>query len=120
MTRHIVMWKFRQGTEAEQEQFLSGLAALQGVVPQLLRNEVKRSVGEGNYDAVLLSEFESLETLEQYRLTPATRLSPPCASPSGPIGWQWITNFDTDRPDAFASGLCFVQRYPFLKRYTAK
>ena len=29
MIRHIVMWKFRPGTEAEQEQFLSGLRALQ-------------------------------------------------------------------------------------------
>ena len=32
MIRHIVMWKFRPGTEAEQEQFLGGLRALQGVV----------------------------------------------------------------------------------------
>ena len=35
MIRHIVMWKFRPGTEAEQEQFLTALAALQGVIPQL-------------------------------------------------------------------------------------
>ena len=70
MIRHIVMWKFRAGTEAEQEQFLSGLAALQGVIPQLLKSEVKRNVGQGNYDAVLLSEFESLETLEQYKNDP--------------------------------------------------
>ena len=45
MIRHIVMWKFRPGTEAEQEQFLSGLRALQGVVPQLLQSEVARNVG---------------------------------------------------------------------------
>ena len=70
MIRHIVMWKFRPGTEAEQEQFLSGLAALQGVIPQLLKSEVARNVGEGNYDAVLVSEFESLETLEQYKVDP--------------------------------------------------
>ena len=25
MIRHIVMWKFREGTEREQEQFLTGL-----------------------------------------------------------------------------------------------
>jgi len=70
MIRHIVMWKFRPGTEEQQEQFLSGLAALQGVIPQLLKSEVRRDVGEGNYDAVLLSEFESLETLEQYKVDP--------------------------------------------------
>ena len=36
MIRHIVMWKFRPGTEAEQKQFLDGLRSLQGVIPQLL------------------------------------------------------------------------------------
>lgn len=35
MIRHIVMWKFREGTEAEQEQFLAGLQGLYGVIPQL-------------------------------------------------------------------------------------
>ena len=70
MIKHIVMWKFRPGTEAEQEQFLTALAALQGVIPQLLKSEVARNVGEGNYDAVLVSEFESLETLEQYKVDP--------------------------------------------------
>ena len=70
MIRHIVMWKFRPGTEDQQEQFLTGLAALQGVIPQLLRSEVVRGVGEGNYDAALISEFESLETLEQYKVDP--------------------------------------------------
>ena len=70
MIRHIVMWKFRPGTEAEQERFLTGLRELQGVVPQLLRSEVAVNVGEGNYDAVLVSEFESLETLEAYKNDP--------------------------------------------------
>ena len=70
MIRHIVMWKFRPGTEAEQKQFLEGLRALQGVVPQLLSSEVAVNVGEGNYDAVLVSEFASLETLEAYKNDP--------------------------------------------------
>ena len=30
MIRHIVMWKFRPGTETEQERFLDGLRGLQG------------------------------------------------------------------------------------------
>lgn len=70
MIRHIVMWKFRPGTEREQEQFLSGLRNLQGVIPELLRSEVAVNVGKGNYDAVLVSEFESLETLEIYKNDP--------------------------------------------------
>ncbi len=70
MLRHIVMWKFRPGTEAEQEQFLGGLRALQGVIPQLVSSEVARNVGTGNYDAVLVSKFRSLEDLEAYKNDP--------------------------------------------------
>ena len=70
MIRHIVMWKFRPGTEAEQERFLDGLRDLQGVIPQLKRSEVAVNVGAGNYDAVLVSEFESLEALDAYKNDP--------------------------------------------------
>jgi len=70
MIRQIVMWKFRPGTEAEQEQFLEGLRGLQGVIPQLRSSQVARSVGADNYDAVLVSEFDSLEDLEAYKHDP--------------------------------------------------
>ena len=70
MIRHIVMWKFRPGTEAEQKAFLEGLRGLQGVIPQLKRSEVAVNVGQGNYDAVLVSEFESLEALDAYTNDP--------------------------------------------------
>ena len=70
MIRHIVMWKFRPDTEAEQAKFLNGLRDLQGVIPQLLKSEVAVNVGEGNYDAVLVSEFESLEALDTYKNDP--------------------------------------------------
>ena len=70
MIRHIVMWKFRPGTEQEQAQFLEGLKQLQGVIPQLLKSEVAVNVGADNYDAVLVSEFESLESLEIYKNDP--------------------------------------------------
>lgn len=70
MIRHIVMWKFRPGTEAEQERFLEGLRGLQGVIPQLRASQVARSVGADNYDAVLVGEFDSLEDLETYKQDP--------------------------------------------------
>ena len=57
-------------TRDEQKQFLDGLRALQGVIPQLLKSEVAVNVGEGNYDAVLVSEFESLESLDTYKNDP--------------------------------------------------
>lgn len=70
MIRHIVMWKFREGTEAEQKQFLTGLQRLMGVIPELKSCEVGVNVGSDNYDAVLVSDFESLEALETYKQDP--------------------------------------------------
>lgn len=64
------MWKFRPGTEAEQAVFLDGLRALQGVIPQLLKSEVARNIGVGNYDAVLIAEFENMDALEVYKNDP--------------------------------------------------
>lgn len=70
MIRHIVMWKFKPGTEAEQNEFLTNLQGLYGVIPQLKACEVAKNVGEGNYDAVLVSEFDSLEDLDTYKNDP--------------------------------------------------
>ena len=70
MIRHIVMWKFRPGTEKEQTEFLEGLRGLQGVIPELLSSEVAVNVGQGNYDAVLVSEFQDLAALETYKNDP--------------------------------------------------
>ena len=70
MIRHIVMWKFREGTEEKANEFLTKLAALDRVIPQLKKCEVARNVGEGNYDAVLGSEFESMDDLNAYKVDP--------------------------------------------------
>ena len=67
MVRHIVMWKFRAGTEKKQRVFLTKLQERQSVIPQLLRCEVAVGIGEDNYDAVLISEFENMESLEMYK-----------------------------------------------------
>lgn len=70
MIRHVVMWKFREGTESEREEFLMALRNLQGVIPQLLRSEVAVNIGENNYDAILISEFESMDALAAYKNDP--------------------------------------------------
>lgn len=70
MIRHIVMWKFRPGTETEQKQFLDGLRGLYGVIPQLKACEVGVNVGQDNYDAILISEFDSMEDLNTYKNDP--------------------------------------------------
>lgn len=70
MLKHIVMWKFKPGTEAEQEKFLTGLRGLYGVIPQIREQEVGVSCVPGGYDAVLTSVFDSLEDLELYKKDP--------------------------------------------------
>ena len=70
MIRHIVMWKFKPGTDEEQRRFLDGLRGLQGVIPELLRSEVGVNVADDNYDAVLLTEFQDLAALERYKQDP--------------------------------------------------
>lgn len=70
MVKHIVMWKFKPGTEAEQERFLAGLRGLYGVIPQIREQEVGVNCGENNYDAVLISLFDSMEDLNAYKTDP--------------------------------------------------
>ena len=70
MIRHIVMWKFKPGTEAERKEFLEGLRSLYGVIPQIRSQEVGENVVPGNYDAALISTFDSREDLETYKSDP--------------------------------------------------
>lgn len=70
MIKHIVMWKFHPGTEKEMNEFLAGLKGLYGVIPQIKEQEVGVNCVDGNYDAVLISLFDSLEALETYKKDP--------------------------------------------------
>ncbi|MDE7245352.1 MAG: Dabb family protein, partial [Oscillospiraceae bacterium] len=58
------------GTGAEQEKFLSGLRGLMGVIPQIREQEVGVNKGENNYDAVLVSLFDTMEDLAAYQVDP--------------------------------------------------
>ncbi len=71
MIRHIVMWKFKDGEEENAKLFLSRLAALKDELDMIKKCEVGANTGaEENYDAVLISEFESFEDLEAYKKHP--------------------------------------------------
>ena len=70
MIKHIVMWKFKPGTEKEMHQFLEGLRGLYGVIPQIREQEIGVNRAAGNYDAVLISLFDSPEALEAYKTDP--------------------------------------------------
>lgn len=70
MIKHIVMWKFQPGKETEVNDFLEGLRGLYGVIPQIREQEVGVNCLPGNYDAVLVSAFDSREDLEAYKNDP--------------------------------------------------
>ena len=70
MIKHVVMWKFKPGTEKEMNEFISGLKGLYGVIPQIRSQEVGVNCLEGNYDAVLISTFDSLADLDTYKNDP--------------------------------------------------
>ncbi len=70
MIKHIVMWKFQPGKDVEVQAFLDGLRGLYGVIPQIREQEVGVNCAPGNYDAVLVSAFDSLEDLEAYKNDP--------------------------------------------------
>ena len=76
MIKHIVLWKLKPEAEGHtaQENALwikEHLEALMGVVSELLSCEVGINIVDGNYDACLISTFESLEALDVYKKHPA-------------------------------------------------
>lgn len=82
MIRHVVLWKFRENEEENVQRFLSGLGELPALIPQILHLETGRSLRpEGEYDAILIADFASIEDLEAYKKHPAhLRVSALCKS----------------------------------------
>lgn len=71
MIRHVVMWSFKPDTEAEQERFLSGLAALKGEIEVIRECTVARNCNpKEEYDAILIADFDSMEDLASYATDP--------------------------------------------------
>lgn len=71
MIRHVIMWKFRPDEEENMHKFLSGLQALDGVIPEILRMEIGVNCKDGNnYDACLIADFADFDALERYKKDP--------------------------------------------------
>lgn len=72
MIKHIVMWKFKEGEEENILKFKERLLALKGQIPEIRAMEVGINVNpsERSFDAVLVSEFDSLEDLHSYSVNP--------------------------------------------------
>lgn len=76
MIRHIVMWKFRRDLSETPKQVAqemkSRLESLKGKIDGLIAIEVGVNIKESasSYDAVLISDFESWEKMEAYKVNP--------------------------------------------------
>lgn len=75
MIKHIVMWKLKSEAEgrtaAENALWMKEhLESLMGIVPQLKTCEVGINIAEGNYDACLVSTFDSMVDLAAYKVHP--------------------------------------------------
>ena len=68
MIKHIVMWKFKDGEKDNMKKFLEGLNSLKNIIPEIKYMETGININPKNdYDAILISEFETMEDLEKYK-----------------------------------------------------
>ena len=73
MIRHIVMTKFKQGTDdATITDIEKSLRALPGKIPEIKEFECGRDVlhTERSFDFALISAFEDLDALQRYQVNP--------------------------------------------------
>ena len=71
MITHVVMWKFLEGTEEKQTEFLTRLEGLYGVIDVIRDLTVYRTAkAGGEYDAILVSKFDTLADVDTYKNDP--------------------------------------------------
>lgn len=77
MIRHTIMWKFAEeygGMNKEQimDSVISRLTALEDIISQIKAMKLEKDIlhSERSYDLIYISEFDSLEALEAYRVHP--------------------------------------------------
>lgn len=57
--KHIVMWKFKTGTDNQRREFLDGLRALNGQIESIRSMEISENqLPSGDCDAVLVATFD--------------------------------------------------------------
>lgn len=71
MIKHVVMWKFKENEEENMKKFLDGLNSLKNIIPEIKYMETGININPKNeFDAILISEFETMEDLEKYKNHP--------------------------------------------------
>jgi hypothetical protein len=77
MLRHIVMWRLKAEAEGRSKKanallIRNALKGLPGKIPEIIRLEMGGDIGtlEGNYDLVLVVDFEDERALASYQVHP--------------------------------------------------
>ena len=77
MIRHVIMWRFRDELDGmDKDQIMMAIeesfANLKDTVPEIISMSVERDIlrSERSFDMIYITEFESLEALERYRIHP--------------------------------------------------
>ena len=71
MIKHVVIWKFKEIEEENMKKFLDGLNSLKAIIPEIKYMETGININPKNqYNAILISEFETMEDLEKYKKHP--------------------------------------------------
>lgn len=71
MIKHVVMWKFKEGTEKQAQEFIDGLKGLMGVVEVLRSVEVGLNVNPNEpFGGVLICTFDNMDDLNSYAKDP--------------------------------------------------
>lgn len=69
--KHIVMWKFKTGTDSQRREFLDGLRALDGQIESIRSMEISENqLPSGDCDAVLVATFDDEAGLNAYKTDP--------------------------------------------------
>ena len=75
MIKHVVMWRFAKSAEGKSDAenmaiVRERLLALPAIIPEIKMMEVGRDVSrtDMSYDMMLVTEFDSLETLHTYKV----------------------------------------------------
>ena len=71
MIKHVVMWKLKNealnnNKEKNAKLISEKLSALYGIIPEIVNIEVGINENGGDFDVILISEFNSFEDLKAY------------------------------------------------------
>ncbi len=71
MIKHVVMWRFKEGSDEVIKNFLEGLKGLVGQISCLKSLEVGTNCNPNEeFDAILICRFENMDDLKSYATDP--------------------------------------------------